>query len=60
KMATAHGLVQCGSDGPMHLMDTTRTHQGAAARSDLEHCDVQPLEMLGSQRCEAMAPDARY
>ena len=60
KVATAHGLVQCGSNGPMHLMDTTRTQQGAMPRSDLEHCYVQPLDILGSQRCEAMPPDARY
>lgn len=50
KVATAHGLVECGANGPMHLMNTTRTHQGAAPRSDPEHCHVQPLEMLGSQR----------
>jgi hypothetical protein len=60
KVATAHGLVECGANGPMHLMNTTRTHQSAAPRSDLEHCDVQPLEMLRSQRCEAMTPNARY
>jgi hypothetical protein len=60
KVATAHGLVERGSNGPIHLMNATRTHQGAAPRLNLEHCHVQLLEMLGSQRCEAMTPDARY